>query len=60
MGYFAAGRAAPMGRVGPEIVFATFYNFSMAHVRRAIPDAWTFAPPAPRWRARTKRAQSRH
>jgi len=44
MGYFA-GRAAPMGRVGPEIVFATFYNFSMAHIRRAIPDAWTFAPP---------------
>jgi hypothetical protein len=44
MGYFA-GRAAPMGPVGPEIVFATFYNFSMAHVRRAVPDAWTFAPP---------------
>src|ERR1700730_19083828 len=38
MGYFA-GRAAPMGPVGPEIVFATFYNFSIAHVRRAIPDA---------------------
>jgi hypothetical protein len=45
MGYFA-GRAAPMGRVGPEIVFATFYNFSMAHVRRALPDGWTFAPPS--------------
>ena len=45
MGYFA-GRAAPMGRVEPEIVFATFYNFSMAHVRRAIPDSWTFAPPS--------------
>jgi hypothetical protein len=40
MGYFA-GRAAPMGRVGPEIVFATFYNFSMAHVRRRRPrPAW--------------------
>jgi hypothetical protein len=44
MGYFA-GRAAPMGPVGPEIVFATFYNFSMAQVERAVPDAWTFAPP---------------
>jgi hypothetical protein len=44
MGYFA-GRAAPMGPVGHEIVFATFYNFSMPHVRRSIPDAWTFAPP---------------
>jgi hypothetical protein len=45
MGYFA-GRAAPMGPVGPEVVFATFYNFSIAHVSRAIPDAWTFAPPS--------------
>ncbi|MDE3086523.1 MAG: hypothetical protein KGJ77_07125 [Acidobacteriota bacterium] len=45
MGYFA-GRAAPMGPVGPEIVFATFYNFSMTHVGRAIPDAWRFAPPS--------------
>jgi hypothetical protein len=44
MGYFA-GRAAPIGRVGPEVVFAAFYNFSMAHVSRAIPDAWTFPPP---------------
>ncbi len=44
MGYFA-GRAAPLGPVGPAVVFATFYNFSMAHVTRAIPDAWGFAPP---------------
>ena len=34
------------GSVGPEIVFATFYNFSMAHIRRALPDGWTFAPPS--------------
>jgi hypothetical protein len=53
MGYFA-GRAAPMGSVGPEIVFATFYNFSMAHVRRALPDAWTFAPPSAALKARQK------
>ena len=45
MGYFA-GRAAPMGPVGPEAVLAAFYNFSMAHISRAIPDAWTFAPPS--------------
>jgi hypothetical protein len=51
MGYFA-GRAAPMGPVGPEIVFATFYNFSIAHVRRAIPDAWTFSPPSAALEAR--------
>jgi hypothetical protein len=45
MGYFA-GRAAPMGTVGPDMVFAAFYNFSMAHVSRAIPDAWSVAPPS--------------
>jgi hypothetical protein len=45
MGYFA-GRAAPFGAVGPGIVEATFYNFSPALVRRAIPDAWRFTTPA--------------
>ena len=44
MGYFA-GRAAPLGEVGPEIVTALFYNFAPDHVARAIPDAWRFAPP---------------
>src|ERR1700735_2793126 len=53
MGYFA-GRAAPMGPVGPEVVFATFYNFSIAHVSRAIPDAWTFAPPSAALEARER------
>jgi hypothetical protein len=45
MGYFAA-RAAPFGAVGPGIVEATFYNFSPALVRRAIPDTWRFTTPA--------------
>jgi hypothetical protein len=53
MGYFA-GRAAPMGPVGPEVVFATFCNFSIAHVSRAIPDAWTFAPPSAALKARER------
>ena len=44
MGYFA-GRAAPLGPVGPEIVAALFYNFAPARVARALPDAWGFAPP---------------
>ncbi len=44
MGYFA-GRAAPLGPVGPEVVTALFYNFAPARVARAIPDAWDFAPP---------------
>lgn len=45
MGYFA-GRAAPLGAAGPELVTSTFYNFSAGHVARAIPDAWSYASPA--------------
>jgi hypothetical protein len=55
MGYFA-GRAAPLGPVGPDVVFATFYNFSMGHVARAIPDAWTFASPRAALQARQQGA----
>jgi hypothetical protein len=44
MGYFAA-RAAPMGAVAAPVVEATFYNFAPWLVRRAIPDAWSFATP---------------
>lgn len=45
MGYFA-GRAAPLGDVGPEVVSALFYNFAPSRVAKALPDAWSFAPPA--------------
>jgi len=45
MGYFA-GRAAPMGAVGPAVVDATFFNFHPARVARALPDAWDLASPA--------------
>ncbi len=51
MGYFA-GRAAPLGPVGPEVVTALFYNFAPSRVARALPDAWSFAPPAEALRAR--------
>ena len=44
MGYFA-GRSAPMGAVRAPVVTATFFNFHPAMVERAIPDAWSFAPP---------------
>src|SRR3954449_8881923 len=44
MCYFA-GRAAPMGAVGPGVVTATFYNFSPSLVARHIPRAWTLASP---------------
>jgi hypothetical protein len=44
MAYFA-GRAAPMGAVGPGVVTATFYNFSPSLVAHMIPRAWTLASP---------------
>ena len=44
MGYFA-GRSAPMGAVGPAVVDATFFSFNPERVQRALPDAWSFAPP---------------
>jgi hypothetical protein len=44
MCYFA-GRAAPMGAVGPGPVTATFYNFSPGLVARSIPAAWELASP---------------
>jgi hypothetical protein len=44
MCYFA-GRAAPMGAVGPGLVTATFANFAPAIVARHLPRAWTLAGP---------------
>ena len=44
MGYFA-GRAAPMGPVGPRLVTATFYNFHPSRVERAVPDCWRTTSP---------------
>lgn len=43
-GYFAS-RAAPLGEASAELVIATFYNFSPALVRAAIPAAWMKASP---------------
>ncbi|WP_344778330.1 SCO6745 family protein [Nocardioides panacisoli] len=53
MGYFA-GRAAPLGATGPELVHALFYNFTFDHVARALPDAWGFAPPEAALAARSE------
>ncbi|MFG2951644.1 SCO6745 family protein [Streptomyces adustus] len=44
MGYFA-GRAAPLGQAGADVVHALFYNFTHERVSRALPAAWNFAPP---------------
>jgi hypothetical protein len=43
-GYFA-GRAAPLGPVGPGPVLATFFGFARPMVTRALPDIWTRATP---------------
>jgi hypothetical protein len=44
MSYFGT-RAAPLGAVPAEVVIALFYNFHPEMVRRAIPDAWSYASP---------------
>ena len=56
MGYFAA-RSAPLGPVGPGPVEATFYNFPAERVRRALPDAWTYATPEDAMQARLTGAE---
>lgn len=43
---YVAGRAAPMGPVGPELVTATFFNFNPALASFALPAAWDIASPA--------------
>lgn len=43
-GYFA-GRAAPLGRVGPEPVVAAFFGFAPSMVERALPAVWDLASP---------------
>ena len=44
MGYFGF-RAAPLGDVDAGVVEAVFANFAPRRVRKAIPDAWSFASP---------------
>lgn len=43
-GYFA-GRAAPLGAIGPAPVVAAFFGFAPDFVARAIPDVWRRATP---------------
>jgi hypothetical protein len=50
-GYFA-GRAAPLGPVGPEVVTATFVNFAPEFVARRVPAVWESASPAAALEAR--------
>jgi len=43
-GYFA-GRAAPLGPIGPAVVTASFFNFAPSFVGRAIPGVWDLITP---------------
>lgn len=52
-GYFA-GRAAPMGEVGPAVVTATFFGFKPDFVERALPSIWSMATPDAALEARLK------
>jgi hypothetical protein len=44
-GYFA-GRAAPIGQVGPAQLVASFFSFAPAMVSRAVPGIWDLITPA--------------
>ena len=55
MGYFGF-RAAPMGAVSAGVVEAAFANFAPSMVRRAVPDAWSFASPDDLVRVRAQAA----
>ena len=44
MGYFGM-RAAPLGAASAAQVTSAFYNFHPEKVARAVPQAWTVAPP---------------
>jgi hypothetical protein len=57
MGYFA-GRAAPFGATGPELVTATFFNFHPDRAGRVLPEAWSLAAPGDVWVTRTRTAAS--
>jgi hypothetical protein len=57
MGYFA-GRAAPLGPVGPEPVTAMFFNFHPDRAARVLPEAWSVAAPGDVWATRTHTAAS--
>jgi hypothetical protein len=44
-GYFA-GRAAPLGPIGPAVVTATFASFEPSFVARRVPAVWADTTPA--------------
>lgn len=55
MGYFAS-RSAPLGIVPADVVAATFYNFTLERVAKALPAVWDKASPATLLRLRSDSA----
>jgi hypothetical protein len=56
-GYFAS-RGAAFGPVSPEVVIATFFNFSPALVRRTLPGVWAVTSPGKLLDARLEAADA--
>lgn len=55
---YIAGRAAPLGAVGPRVTTAMFYNFSPALHGYALPAAWEIATPEQLLAARARGVQA--
>ncbi|MEE1942145.1 hypothetical protein V1L54_22555 [Streptomyces sp. TRM 70361] len=55
---YLAGRAAPLGRVGPGVVTAVFHSFHHDLVARHLPAVWELASPGTVVAARLRAADS--
>jgi hypothetical protein len=55
---YVAGRAAPMGPIGPGLATATFFGFSPDLMAYALPAAWDIASPAELLAARFRAVQA--
>ncbi len=55
-GQYFGSRSAPLGRASKELVFSTFYSFSMRSIERAIPSTWEIADPKDLVKARFEAA----
>lgn len=55
---YVAGRAAPLGAVGPHVTTAIFYNFSPRLHHHALPAAWEITSPEAVLAARARGIQA--
>ncbi|MGP4087155.1 SCO6745 family protein [Streptomyces sp. KR55] len=58
MDWYLAGRAAALGRVGPGVVTALFYNFRYDTIARHLPALWDRVPPEEAVAARLRAADA--